>query len=165
MALTACSVLEDTYGLKLYDENKRKALADNMWQGRMERVASNIYVDGAHNPHGISKLVQSVDSMYEASKQKAALLFSVVSDKNFDEMIAILCSSRAFHRIAVTVTGGKRQLDREYIRAAFARHTKLDIEVYSSAGEALYALRNENMIFCAGSLYLVADIKEALKNL
>ena len=165
LALTACSVLEDTYGVKLYDENKRKALADNMWQGRMERVASNIYVDGAHNPHGISKLVQSVDSMYEASKQKAALLFSVVSDKNFDEMIAILCSSRAFHRIAVTVTGGKRQLDREYIRAAFARHTKLDIEVYSSAGEALYALRNENMIFCAGSLYLVADIKEALKNL
>lgn len=33
-----------------------------------------------------------------------------MSDKNFEEMIGILCSSKAFDRIAVTVTGGKDSL-------------------------------------------------------
>ena len=79
----------------------------------MEKVTDNIYVDGAHNPHGIRRFVQSVDAMYESSGKKASLLFSVVSDKNFEEMIGILCSSKAVDRIAVTVTGGKRQLDRQ----------------------------------------------------
>ena len=42
----------------------------------------------------------------------------MVSDKNFEEMIEVLSACRAFDRIAVTVTGGKRQLDRQYIGRA-----------------------------------------------
>ena len=162
LALTVCAVLKSTYGVGLHDENMKTALAYNSWQGRMEKVTDNIYVDGAHNPHGIRRFVQSVDAMYGSSGKKAALLFSVVSDKNFEEMIGILCSSKAFDRIAVTVTGGKRQLDRQYIKEAFNRHTDMDIEVYDNAAAAVNALKDENMVFCAGSLYLVADIKSAI---
>lgn len=162
LALTVCAVLKSTYGVKLHDENMKTALAYNSWQGRMEKVTDNIYVDGAHNPHGIRRFVQSVDAMYESSGKKATLLFSVVSDKNFEEMIGILCSSKAFDRIAVTVTGGKRQLDRQYIKEAFNRHTDMDIEVYDNATAAVNALKDEDMVFCAGSLYLVADIKSAI---
>lgn len=164
LALMVCAVLERTYGLNMTDENISRALASNKWQGRMEKVADNIYVDGAHNPHGIRRFVQSVDAMYESSDKKAALLFSVVNDKNFEEMIEILCYCKAFSRIAVTVTGGKRQLDREYIKESFKRHTDIDIEVYNNAYDAIRALEYENMIFCTGSLYLVADIKAALEN-
>lgn len=162
LALTVCAVLKSTYGIKMSDRDMKTALAGNNWQGRMEKVTDNIYVDGAHNPHGIRRFVQSVDAMYEVSGKKASLLFSVVSDKNFEEMIKILCSSKAFDRIAVTVTGGKRQLDRQYIKEAFNRHTDIDIEVYDSAAEAINALKGEDMVFCVGSLYLVADIKSAI---
>ena len=51
-----------------------------------------------------------------------------MSDKNFEEMIEVLSACRAFDRIAVTVTGGKRQLDRQYIKEAFKRHTDIGIE-------------------------------------
>lgn len=85
-----------------------------------------------------------------------------MSDKNFEEMIGILCSSKAFDRIAVTVTGGKRQLDRQYIKEAFNRHTDMDIEVYDNATAAVNALKDEDSGVCAGSLYLVADIKSAI---
>ena len=164
LALTVCAVLKSTYGIAMSDENIKKALAANKWQGRMEKVTDNIYVDGAHNPHGIRKFAETVDAMYAHSDKKAALLFSVVSDKNFEEMIEVLSACRAFDRIAVTVTGGKRQLDRQYIKEAFKRHTDIGIEVYDSAKAALYALKNEDMVFGVGSLYLVADIKAVLED-
>lgn len=78
--------------------------------GAYGKVTDNIYVDGAHNPHGIRKFAETVDAMYAHSDKKAALLFSVVSDKNFEEMIEVLSACRAFDRIAVTVTGGKGSL-------------------------------------------------------
>lgn len=34
-------------------------------------------------------------------------------------MISILCGCKVFARIAITVTGGIRHLDKEYISAAF----------------------------------------------
>lgn len=168
LALTVVGVLKNTYDLKVDEDSIRKALADNVWQGRMEKVTANIYVDGAHNPHGINKFVESVNSMYNNDAQQfadSALLFSVVSDKDFEEMIKCLCSSCVFKRIAVTVTGGKRKLSTDYIKEAFSRHTDIKIEVYNSAKEAILALKQEKMIFCTGSLYLVADIKEALQQI
>ena len=101
--------------------------------------------------------------MYADSTDKAALLFSVVSDKNFEQMISILCGCKVFARIAITVTGGIRHLDKEYISAAFKRHTDIEVEVYDSAKEAVLALKNEPMVFCTGSLYLVADIRIVLE--
>lgn len=101
--------------------------------------------------------------MYADSTDKAALLFSVVSDKNFEQMISILCGCKVFARIAITVTGGIRHLDKEYISAAFKRHTDIEVEVYDSAKEAVLALKNEPMVFGTGSLYLVADIRKVLE--
>lgn len=164
LALTVCAVIKSTYGITMSDENIKNALAANIWQGRMEKVTDNIYVDGAHNPHGIRRFTETVNAMYADSDKKAALLFSVVSDKDFEEMIEILCSCKVFDRIAVTVTGGKRQLDMQYIQEAFNRHSDIDVEVYDSAADAVKALNNSvDMVFCVGSLYLVADIKAALK--
>lgn len=37
LALTVCAVLKSTYGIAMSDENIKKALAANKWQGRMER--------------------------------------------------------------------------------------------------------------------------------
>ena len=49
-------------------------------------------------------------------------------------------------------------------KESFKRHTDIDIEVYNNAYDAIRALKYENMIFCTGSLYLVADINAALNN-
>ena len=163
IAITVCRLLKHLYHIYIKDSAIVDSAGSHIWQGRMEKLTDNIYVDGAHNPQGIQSFVNSVNGMYADSTDKAALLFSVVSDKNFEQMISILCGCKVFARIAITVTGGIRHLDKEYISAAFKRHTDIEVEVYDSAKEAVLALKNEPMVFCTGSLYLVADIRKVLE--
>ena len=163
IAITVCRLLKHSYHIDIKDSAIVDSAGSHIWQGRMEKLTDNIYVDGAHNPQGIQSFVNSVNGMYADSTDKAALLFSVVSDKNFEQMISILCGCKVFARIAITVTGGIRHLDKEYISAAFKRHTDIEVEVYDSAKEAVLALKNEPMVFCTGSLYLVADIRKVLE--
>lgn len=163
IAITVCRLLKHLYHSDIKDSAIVDSAGSHIWQGRMEKLTDNIYVDGAHNPQGIQSFVNSVNGMYADSTDKAALLFSVVSDKNFEQMISILCGCKVFARIAITVTGGIRHLDKEYISAAFKRHTDIEVEVYDSAKEAVLALKNEPMVFCTGSLYLVADIRKVLE--
>ena len=163
IAITVCRLLKHLYHIDIKDSAIVDSAGSHIWQGRMEKLTDNIYVDGANNPQGIQSFVNSVNGMYADSTDKAALLFSVVSDKNFEQMISILCGCKVFARIAITVTGGIRHLDKEYISAAFKRHTDIEVEVYDSAKEAVLALKNEPMVFCTGSLYLVADIRKVLE--
>ena len=163
IAITVCRLLKHLYHIDIKDSAIVDSAGSHIWQGRMEKLKDNIYVDGAHNPQGIQSFVNSVNGMYADSTDKAALLFSVVSDKNFEQMISILCGCKVFARIAITVTGGIRHLDKEYISAAFKRHTDIEVEVYDSAKEAVLALKNEPMVFGTGSLYLVADIRKVLE--
>lgn len=163
IAITVCRLLKHLYHIDIKDSAIVDSAGSHIWQGRMEKLTDNIYVDGAHNPQGIQSFVNSVNGMYADSTDKVALLFSVVSDKNFEQMISILCGCKVFARIAITVTGGIRHLDKEYISAAFKRHTDIEVEVYDSAKEAVLALKNEPMVFCTGSLYLVADIRKVLE--
>lgn len=163
IAITVCRLLKHLYHIDIKDSAIVDSAGSHIWQGRMEKLTDNIYVDGAHNPQGIQSFVNSVNGMYADSTDKAALLFSVVSDKNFEQMISILCGCKVFAQIAITVTGGIRHLDKEYISAAFKRHTDIEVEVYDSAKEAVLALKNEPMVFCTGSLYLVADIRKVLE--
>ncbi len=163
IAITVCRLLKHLYHIDIKDSAIVDSAGSHIWQGRMEKLTDNIYVDGAHNPQGIQSFVNSVNGMYADSTDKAALLFSVVSDKNFEQMISILCGCKVFARIAITVTGGIRYLDKEYISAAFKRHTDIEVEVYDSAKEAVLALKNEPMVFGTGSLYLVADIRKVLE--
>lgn len=163
IAITVCRLLKHLYHIDIKDSAIVDSAGSHIWQGRMEKLTDNIYVDGAHNPQGIQSFVNSVNGMYADNTDKAALLFSVVSDKNFEQMISILCGCKVFARIAITVTGGIRHLDKEYISAAFKRHTDIEVEVYDSAKEAVLALKNEPMVFCTGSLYLVADIRKVLE--
>lgn len=163
IAITVCRLLKHLYHIDIKDSAIVDSAGSHIWQGRMEKLTDNIYVDGAHNPQGIQSFVNLVNGMYADSTDKAALLFSVVSDKNFEQMISILCGCKVFARIAITVTGGIRHLDKEYISAAFKRHTDIEVEVYDSAKEAVLALKNEPMVFCTGSLYLVADIRKVLE--
>ena len=163
IAITVCRLLKHLYHIDIKDSAIVDSAGSHIWQGRMEKLTDNIYVDGAHNPQGIQSFVNSVNGMYADSTDKAALLFSVVSDKNFEQMISILCGCKVFARIAITVTGGIRHLDKEYISAVFNRNTVIEVEVYDSAKEAVLALKNEPMVFCTGSLYLVADIRKVLE--
>lgn len=162
IALTACKVMESEGIIELNPALTRKGLIENRWAGRMEKITDNIYVDGAHNPQGIELFVESVRSICCNRSKKATLLFSVVSDKNFEDMIKCLCGCECFYKFAVTVTGGARKLSADCIRETFLRYTDRPVLIYHEVEKAMEDLADEELLMCAGSLYLVADIKKAV---
>ena len=164
IALTVCANLCDRGMIKLDNKAVSMAMYDTHWAGRMELLRDNLYVDGAHNPQGIQSFVDSVNSLYENSRlDKATLLFSVVSDKNYDRMIKILCSCKDFRQIYVTITGGIRKLPADIIKETFEAHIKdTPVYVFESVEEAMKKWDNR-LMFATGSLYLVGDVDRALE--
>lgn len=165
LALVTLAVLERAGELKLDADKTKQAVCQVVWEGRMEEVQEGIYVDGAHNPEGIEAFVKSV--VYNKQKN-AVLLFSVVRDKNFETMIRILCESRAFEAIVVTVIDNDRRLEGEQIKKTFDKYTDREVLVEQNIEEAYKCgcslkKKYEADMYCAGSLYLVGDIKRLLK--
>ena len=64
----------------------RNGILEMFWAGRMEEIAENVYVDGAHNPGAVRQIYNSLAD----SDKEWLLLFAVCSDKDYTEMIRIL---------------------------------------------------------------------------
>ncbi len=148
------------------DETIREGLEAMHWPGRMEKIAEDIYIDGAHNEDGIQAMLDTVSHM----EGKKKLIFAVVSDKDYEVMIRSIVGSQAFEQVMVTTTGQDRKTDADMIKNIFVKEAKdagieeLKVTTCKGAKEALEAMKEEGYkVIITGSLYLVADIKRALQ--
>lgn len=139
----------------------RNGILEMFWAGRMEEIAENVYVDGAHNPGAVRQIYNSLAD----SDKEWLLLFAVCSDKDYTEMIRIL-GKIPWKRIYITKIDSARGADTAAVRQCFEEAAGCPICEFESAGEAFRAaLRDrgdekEENLLCLGSLYLVGEIKE-----
>ena len=139
----------------------RAGVLNMYWPGRMEEIAENVYVDGAHNPGAVRQIYNSLAD----SDKEWLLLFAVCSDKDYTEMIRIL-GKIPWKRIYITKIDSARGADTAAVRQCFEEAAGCPICEFESAGEAFKAaLRDrgdekEENLLCLGSLYLVGEIKE-----
>ncbi len=135
------------------------------WQGRMETVLPGVILDGGHNKAGVAEFVKTARRLEE--KHPVALLFSAVSDKDYEHMIEIICQELHFHTVVITEVGCDRSVSTGELAACFGRFSKAEIIEKPQIGEALdTALKRkgeEGILFCVGSLYLVGGIKRELR--
>ncbi len=138
------------------------AVADTFWPGRMEQVMPGVILDGAHNIDGIRELVRTMRDM---GGERLSLLFSAVADKDYREMIRTLCRGVRFSSIVVTEISGTRVVPAARLMEIFQSCTDAPIvaepDVKKAFALALKA-RGGGTLFCAGSLYLVGEIKTVL---
>ncbi|MCD8104872.1 MAG: bifunctional folylpolyglutamate synthase/dihydrofolate synthase [Lachnospiraceae bacterium] len=154
------------------------------WPGRMETVLPGVVLDGAHNADGIRELIRTMQSMQNgcrprvpngsvglsdgdsrADAKRIALLFSAVSDKEYEKMIQEICEGVRLSAIVVTQVGGSRVIPAAELAAVFQRYTDAPVEAVADVGEAFAEARKrqgDGMLFCAGSLYLVGELKRIL---
>lgn len=136
----------------------RKGLLAMRWEGRMEEVASGVYVDGAHNPGAITQLCRTV----QRRGGRWSLLFAVCEDKDYSSMIRTL-GRLPWQRIYITEMEGTRGAGAEEIRRCFSQVTDVSCVTFQEAEEAFdVALREREegeRLLCVGSLYLVGEIK------
>lgn len=153
----------------LFPEKKQlrawqEALEQVIWQGRMEEVQPDIYIDGAHNISAVERFAESVKR--NPSGQGTILLFSAVQDKDYEQMIAYLCRQVDAELYLVTQIQDKRAEDRGTLTETFRRFTDRPVlEMGTLADAWKYIMNNQNgrRVYCLGSLYLVGMIKELME--
>lgn len=171
IALTAISVLQKE-GLNITEENVQKGLAVSKWSGRMEQILPAFYVDGAHNIDGMEAFLESAGIVQ--CEGRRFLLFGVVGDKQYSDMIYKILESGLFSNICVAVLDTNRSVSEADLKSAFDenkeklgdRCNNYVLSVYTNVRDAVTAIITErksgDVVFAAGSLYLVGQIKEIL---
>ncbi len=154
-------------GLILENEWKRdtvkEVLSKTFWEGRMEEVLPGFYVDGAHNEDGVEAFL---DGLSEMQEKDATLLFGVNGDKEYAPMIKRIAESGCFASIVVTKLVGDRSAMPTAIAEQFALHTDAEIVITNSVKDAVMkcrSLSDQGRIYAVGSLYLVGEIKELVR--
>ncbi|MCI6139415.1 bifunctional folylpolyglutamate synthase/dihydrofolate synthase [Clostridium sp. WCA-389-WT-23D1] len=135
------------------------------WPGRMEQAAPGIYLDGAHNPGGISAFLETAGEIEKRMGRKPYLLFGAVSDKDYQAMARQLCSSLDWAAIGVVHINCQRGMEACALVEVFEGMASCEVIAYEDARSALEDMRERSkgeLLFCAGSLYLIGEIKASL---
>lgn len=151
LALNAILEIKKEYPIS--KEEILKGLKQAKWSGRFELICDKpkIVVDGAHNVAGIKALVETLKNY-----PKVKILFSVLKDKEYQEMIRLL--SQVTNEIYVTEFSFYRALEKEELK-------KLEAVYVESVTNFIDENRNyDGLIVICGSLYFISSILKELKN-
>ena len=142
----------------------RAGVLNMYWPGRMEEIAENVYVDGAHNPGAVRQIYNSLTD----SDKEWLLLFAVCSDKDYSEMIRVL-GKLPWKRIYLTKIDSARGADTAAVRQCFKEETAgcpiCEFDNARQAFEAALKDREYERLLCLGSLYLAGEIKDIAKTI
>jgi len=143
----------------------KKAVYETHWEGRMEEVLPNVFVDGAHNEDGIFAFLDSVSK--DSCEGRRILIFGAVSDKAYAKIIRQITNSKLFSSIAVVDMDNARALSAVELKDVFTDNGALPPMVYQDVSEAFQAYEStkqkQDRIYIAGSLYLVGEFKGYLR--
>ncbi|MBR5047717.1 MAG: bifunctional folylpolyglutamate synthase/dihydrofolate synthase [Eubacterium sp.] len=145
----------------LPDDIMREGIRRMRWPGRMEEIAPDVYLDGAHNPGAVEQIVR----MLSQDEDVWSLLFAVCQDKDYESMIRMLCAIPWRH-IYITKIKTARGAGITTVADCFGRYSQAPITIYSTSGEAYEDacghLKEGEKLLCLGSLYLAGELKQYL---
>ncbi|HPJ97139.1 MAG TPA: folylpolyglutamate synthase/dihydrofolate synthase family protein [Syntrophales bacterium] len=162
LAIAAVEVLVD-HGYAVEEEHIVSGLAAVRWPGRLEVVRRNptVILDGAHNPAAGNVLVDSLKRYY--AWRRFILVFGVLLDKDYPEMIKRLCPLA--DRVILTLPDTERAAPPDRLFPIAARYCR-DVAIILSPRQAIRKAVSEaavdDLICVCGSLYLVGEVKGIL---
>jgi dihydrofolate synthase/folylpolyglutamate synthase len=163
LAVRAAEILAMLGFERIGAEAISQGAASCRWPGRLEPIeipgGRRVLLDAAHNAAGAAVLAEFLDRM----GQPADLLFGVLADKDYGEMLALL-APRA-RRIVLTTPASPRAKDPTELAALLeAREGVLVEPDPSRALDRALALGGEMLVVC-GSIYLVGEIRKRLRKM
>lgn len=166
--LTAVDVLRKS-GVSIPDEAVDQGLDAARWPARFEILSRTplVIYDGAHNPQGIAGACENIAHYLSpmTADGKIALLMGVMADKDHDRMTAMLAP---YAKKVFSVTpANERSLSARGVGEEFSRFSieseSFDILSDGVASAVKYAENKKIPLVCLGSLYMYADVKEAVR--
>jgi len=149
-------------GFQVEEESIREGLGRVIWPGRLEVVGEKPFVvlDGAHNLDSVQRLRRALQENF--AYRRLILLFGVMADKAIDDMLGeLLPQTYAF--IATCSESPRAAPPNELVDKAQGYGMQATvIENPAEALERALALAGpEDLVCVTGSLYLVAEVREA----
>ena len=165
-AMVICEAIDclKDRGYSISEEAVKLGLYTVEWKGRFEILKKNplIILDGAHNPQAVQSLVRSVEMFFPNYKKR--ILFSVMEDKDYSEMLHILKNNT--ESFCFSKADDSRGLNPEFLKSQWQEEFAGEIYLPSSLEEGLkwnldklYNDKQKSLLLCLGSLYQVARIR------
>lgn len=168
LILAACEILLQK-GLCLELDRIKNSLETYSWPGRLEIIPASagsipeIIIDGAHNLMAARKLARFLKQEY--SHKKITLVIGILDDKPYKSIMQSLLPN--FSRVILTEPNIDRSLSPEKLMPftqSIVSDTIIVKDVASAVTHAFETVPPDSAICIAGSLYVVGEAKQALKN-
>ncbi|MBQ9802333.1 MAG: bifunctional folylpolyglutamate synthase/dihydrofolate synthase [Clostridia bacterium] len=151
-------------GIDVDEPTLRRGLSATVWRGRFEKLSSDplIISDGAHNPEGIAAAVRAIRTYFPS--QRVLLLTAVMADKDYRGMVAALAPV-ADEVFTLTPDNPRSLLAHDFAevwREAGVRATGFDTVDEAVGAAVAAAVASGKPLFSLGSLYMYAEVTDAL---
>ena len=165
LAAVAAARLLGGQGYRIKNEDISQGIATAEWPGRIEKLQSrpDIYLDGAHNPSAARELAAFWEQNFAGCK--IWLICGALRDKAVDEFAGALFPLAA--EVIFTEPQTSRAISAAQlaeIAGDYAAHSTVIADAEDAFEHALTQAAPEDIIFIAGSLYLVGQLRHHWKN-
>lgn len=167
-AYTAFRVLSEKEQIHFDEEIFCDTIKSFRFPGRLEYIADNIILDGAHNEDAARALIKSLRRICERDGwKKISLFFAVSSDKDYNSIIKLLSEGLDIEDVYVSELRSDRREDAGTVMKLFQKYLpaeKSNDVVGSTDMKKLWKmavgeLSDDTLLVAVGSLYMVGEIK------
>ena len=151
LALTAARLLD----IDISAPEVKDAVKNSLWQGRFETVGEHprVILDGAHNTHGVTALIESLKTV----QRPLVIVFAALRDKRGALMAQML--SEACDRLIVTEFDMYRA---DKARSYLVAGAELVTDWKEAIARAKEYAGEDGTAVITGSLYLISVVREYL---
>lgn len=158
LAITAALL----YDASIKEETIRTGLAKASWDGRFERIAPRIILDGAHNPEGTAALLHTLEQVEPDKRYK--FVYAALQDKDHQESIRMM--EGAASEIYFTEIDLPRAAKADLLAEESRHPCKFVQEDWRALLLTLRGnLREDELLVITGSLYFIAEVRSFLCSL
>jgi dihydrofolate synthase/folylpolyglutamate synthase len=157
-------------GYKIPDQAIRTGISETIWPGRMEslKVGRNaqgslrFLLDGAHNPAGVSFLIDALQTQFHYDR--LLVIWASMGDKDYSDMLREM--EQQADVLLLTRPQSERAAFPADLAAALAQPAGEKVQLFDTVSEAIDSVfsqaTGEDLVVVAGSLYLVGEFRHLL---
>ena len=156
LAITASLVFDSS----ISEEAIRKGLRNASWEGRFERFAPQLILDGAHNPEGTAALLETLTQVEPGKRYK--FVYAALQDK--DHLMSIRLMENVAYEMHFTEIDLPRAAKAEELAKESEHPRKFVQKDWRTLLRGLRSsLTEDELLIITGSLYFIAEVRTFLQ--
>lgn len=157
VAIQAFLLVAKAFNLPIRHALLQKAVASTSLAGRFEKIAPNVWLDGAHNPASAKTLKETI--LQEFKQQQVTMVVGILKDKDVRHVLRQLEDvSDDFVFVRVDREQQRLMEPKELMELSHAKQK----QTADSVLEIVQKKSKENPVIVTGSLYLLAQWRKIL---